>query len=217
MNPSRLRDEARAFGIDLSSEQLSAFEAFEGRIYATNEVKNLTRVPREECWSRHFLDSLAPSRFIPNGSTVLDIGTGAGFPGVPLAIARPDLKVSLMEAAQKEVDFLRSLPFDISVLRGRAEDLGRVHREQFDVVTGRALAPLPAQLEVSAPFAKVGGLIIPMRTEKDKSVAQKSFAVLGIELVAEHSPLYLPIYEKKSPTPQEFPRSWALIRNRPLA
>jgi len=204
--------------LDLSDEQIAAFEDFERRLYAANEKLNLTRVPREECWSRHFLDSLSISPLIPQNSRLLDIGAGAGFPGAPIAIARQDVVVSLLDSSTKHTNFLSALGLDITIVLGRAEDLAHDpgHRDKYDVVTGRALAQLPIQLELSVAFAVTGGLVIPMRTENDRESAQGDFGKLGLELESEHTPRYLPVYKKKSPTPQSLPRSWAQIKKKPL-
>ncbi|MER3466717.1 MAG: 16S rRNA (guanine(527)-N(7))-methyltransferase RsmG, partial [Armatimonadota bacterium] len=173
MDGKALQAEAVKLGLHLTRAQLEAFGFFEAALYEANSVMNLTRVPKEDCWVTHFLDSLLLSPLIPNGASVLDIGSGAGFPGVCLAIARADLVVSCMDGNGKFARFLQTnfapggrLPFLMEVIEARAEVASHspALRERFDFVTGRALAPLPVQLELSAAFTRVGGLVVPMRT-----------------------------------------------------
>src|ERR1041384_4679794 len=134
-------------GLELTPEQVAQFEAFEAKLYEANAVMNLTRVPREECWLRHFVDSLLFQDLIPLNARVLDIGTGPGFPAWPLACARPDLQVTALDSNGKMLGFLRSQPLpNLEVVQERAEEWGAF--ERFGVVTGRALAPLPVQIEL---------------------------------------------------------------------
>jgi 16S rRNA (guanine527-N7)-methyltransferase len=233
MDGKALQEEAAKLGLHLSRAQLEAFGFFEAALYEANTAMNLTRVPKEECWVRHFLDSLLLSPLVPRGATVLDIGSGGGFPGVCLAIARADLVVSCMDSSGKSVQFLRTnfapggrLPFLMEVIEARAEVAAHDSRfrEQFDFVTGRAVAPLPIQLELSAGFARVGGLVVPMRTPADREAARGRYEPLGLQLVelrtAVLPPLratrLFPVYRKQGRTPPEFPRSWAKIRRDPI-
>ncbi|MBA3727144.1 MAG: 16S rRNA (guanine(527)-N(7))-methyltransferase RsmG [Armatimonadetes bacterium] len=228
MNRKALSEEASAFCLDLSDSQLASFELFEERLYEANEVMNLTRVPKAECWSRHFLDSLILSPLIPDGAKLLDIGSGPGMPGACLAIARPDLTVSIIESAGKALNFLRDVFGKqelLSLIQGRAEDVAHIgdFREKFDVVTGRAVAPLSVQIEISAPFVILGGMFIPMRTDKDKELPAECAARLGLSLLETRTyiirPLlatrHLPVYQKHKSTPATFPRTWAKIRQAP--
>jgi 16S rRNA (guanine527-N7)-methyltransferase len=212
-----------ALGLPLTEEQLFAFTQFEENLYAANAVMNLTRIPQEECWLRHFLDSLLFHDLIPTQNSVLDIGTGPGFPAWPLACARPDLNVTALDSSSKMLGFLarNQLP-NLHLENARAEDWGV--RLKFQVVTGRALAPLPIQLELSAPAAKVGGLIIAMRSAKEEAeILAFEPQRFGISLEkVEHRTLpgtdierIFPVYRKDRATPREFPRKWAEIRKNP--
>jgi 16S rRNA (guanine527-N7)-methyltransferase len=213
-----------AIGLSLSEDQLDRFQTFENRLYEANEVMNVTRVPRDECWSRHFLDSLLFHDLLPSNSEVLDIGTGPGFPAWPLACARPDLKVVAMDSSGKMVGFLQHNPLpNLQCVLGRAED-SRV-KNRFDVVTGRALAPLSIQLELSAAPCKVGGLIIPMRTPTDENAARLFPAEeLGLKLDRvenRNSPgtdivRLFPVFRKVTKTDARYPRKWAEIKSDPL-
>jgi 16S rRNA (guanine527-N7)-methyltransferase len=215
--------EAARFGATLSEEQVRVFEAFEERLYSANASTNLTRVPLADCRARHFLDSLSLSPLIPNGASVLDIGSGAGFPGVPLAIARPDLRVTLLDAGSKEIRFLESLAdlATFGLVLHRGEEAGRLaeYRERYDVAVGRALAPLAIQAELSAPFVKVGGLFLPQRGGGEDT---PNFEVLGLQLrdrvtvnVAGADRL-IAVYDKVAQTEDRFPRAWAAMKKRPL-
>jgi 16S rRNA (guanine527-N7)-methyltransferase len=205
-------------GIELTVAQLSGFEAFECALYAANQTRNLTRVPEEECWRRHFLDSLLITSFLPQGSSVLDIGSGPGFPAWPLACARPDLAVSALDSNGKMLAFIRSQPLsNLEVIQARAEDHPK--REAFDVVTGRALAPLIVQLELSAAPCKVGGVVLPMRTPTDEPFAEP-VPGYGLELAHVHRAALpdtevvrvFPEFRKVARTASKYPRTWAEIR-----
>src|SRR5688572_32665164 len=163
MDSRALFDAARKLGLELSDSQLVAFTEYEEALYDVNRHRNLTRVPREACWTRHFIDSLLCHDLFPQGSTVLDVGTGPGLPAWPLACARPDLKVTALDSSSKMIGFVESLPLpNLVSLLGRAEDLEP--RESFDIVTGRAVAPVTVQLEISAHLCRIGGAVVPLRT-----------------------------------------------------
>jgi 16S rRNA (guanine527-N7)-methyltransferase len=224
VDKTALKNAAQELGLALSDAQLEQLDEFENRLYGANEVMNLTRVPREECWLRHFLDSLLAHDLIPLNSTVLDIGTGPGLPAWPLACARPDLQITAIDSAGKMIGFLKGNPLtNLDPVLGRAEDWGV--KEKFDIVTGRAVAPLGVQLEISAPACKVDGLVIPMRTPADEAVAQ-AFEGEGLGLKLDRMisrPLpgtdiirLFPIYRKVSRTDRQYPRTWAEIKRQPL-
>ena len=209
----------RDLGLDVDPD---AFAAFEAALYRANETTNLTRIPREEAWLRHFVDSLLFHDLIPEGSRVLDVGTGPGFPAWPLALARPDLRVVALDSGGKMLGFLRSQPLpNLEVVQARAEEWGV--REAFDAVTGRAVAPLPLQLELSAPPLRIGGLLVPMRTPAD-DLGEPLWEALGLrpsgvhrrELPGTDVVRVFPTFVKEAPTPDGFPRRWAEMRARPL-
>ena len=212
-------------GFPLTDRQLGQFEAFKKDLYFINQTMNLTRVAVEDCEVRHFIDSLLFVDLIPDGAKVLDIGTGPGFPAWPLACARPDLEVHAVDSSGKMLNFLRRHPLkNLVVIEGRAEESG--FREEFDVVTGRALTPLAAQLELSAQAAIIGGAVIPMRTSKDLD-AIRAFPAdeLGLELEDIQSRILpgeeveraFPIFRKKAETHPKYPRTWGEIKKKPIA
>lgn len=226
MDGAALAEEAKKLGLDLTRTQLEAFTLFEKKLYETNATTNLTAVKPDECWRRHFLDSLAVSPLIPKNASVLDIGSGPGFPGACLAIARPDLMVTCLDSATKMVAFMRSLfspagslPVLYEIIQARAEELAHTpaYREKFGFVTGRAVAPFEVQLEMSAPFVAVGGLFLPMRTPVEREAIRGSeFQKLGLQLTdlksARVAPIgadrLFPVFSKVGRTPAEFPRKW---------
>ncbi len=209
-------------GFPISEAQVEQFGSFESALYQANRLMNLTRVPRENCELRHFVDSLLIAKFLPIGSYVLDIGTGAGFPAWPLACARPDLRIVALDSSRKMLEFLRPLaPSNLKTMEGRAEN--QQWSETFDVVTGRALAPLPIQLEISASACKVGGFVIPFRTPAEQP--EDAYRMnLGLEMVSVEKRTLpttdvvraFPIYEKVGSTEAGYPRAWASIKKKPL-
>ncbi len=231
MDGASLLNEAETFGLHLSRTQLEAFSVFEKRLYRANEKMNLTAVPEAECWKRHFLDCLSLSPLIPKGANVLDVGSGPGFPGAVLAIARPDLKVTCLDSSSKAVSFMQSvfgsdspLPVLFEILHARAEELSHNerYREQYQFVTSRATARFAILVEICAAFAAVGGKFVPMRTPAERSqIAESQAAAFGLRLVEFQTiriaPLdadrLLPIFEKVGRTPPRLPRKWAQIKS----
>jgi len=219
-----LADFCSSRGMLLTDDQLSAFDRYRVRLYELNAFMNLTRVLPEDCETRHFIDSLLPVDLIATGASVLDVGTGPGLPAWPLACARPDLRVTALDGSNKGLVFLREMALpNLEVVQARAEDWDR--RERFDVVTGRALAPLPIQLEVSAPWVRIGGLLIPFRTPSEApSFEGRHLRELGLELAGvEERPIpgtdvmrAFPVYLKTKRTPDVYPRLWGKMRQNPL-
>ncbi len=212
-------------GFALTPVQEEAFLEFGRALYETNAVMNLTRVPVEECVSRHFLDSVLVAPLLEVGWSVVDVGTGPGFPAWPLACARPDLMVTALDGSNKGLGFLRRHPLpNLRVVQARAEEW--TERERFDAATGRALAPFPVQMEVCAPWVRKGGLLVPFRTPAELAQVEAFPAGrlgLRLERVVE-VPLpetdvirLFPVFVKVERTDRAFPRRWAEIKARPLA
>lgn len=224
MNDSEFAAALEGLGIVVAEGLVTSFDAFEKDLYAQNQVMNLTRVDRADCRVRHFLDSLLIAPLIPQDADVLDLGTGPGFPAWPLAVTRPDLRVTALDSSGKMLGFLRRHPLpNIEVVQERAEDWPV--EERFDVVTGRALAPLAAQLEISVRPCRVGGRVIPLRTHADMEAATHlATAVIGLRrakilrmpLPGSDAVRVLPIYEKVRRTPKGYPRPWARIKADPI-
>ncbi|MDX2064331.1 MAG: 16S rRNA (guanine(527)-N(7))-methyltransferase RsmG [Fimbriimonadaceae bacterium] len=214
----------RELGLALTPEQVDSFQFLHVKLYETNEKMNLTRVAPEQCAERHFLDSILMQDLFPADAEVLDIGTGPGFPAVPLAIVRPDLVITALDSNAKMLSFLHSVaPPNVLPINYRAEEWGV--REAFRIVTGRAVAPLPIQLELSAAPCEIGGLVIPMRTMNDAILAPR-IRVKDLGLKYERSEVrripgsdverLFPIYRKVDAGKPRFPRRWAEIKAKPI-
>ena len=235
----RLLRGAGKLGIELDAAQLGRFEGFYQQLVDWNRRINLTSVTEyEEVQTRHFLDSLSVSAAIPaemlRGARLLDVGSGAGLPGVPLAIAHSELSVTLLEATAKKAAFLEQLVDEleldgVDVLTGRAETLAHDVRlrERFDVVASRAVAKLPVLAELTLPFCRVGGLVVAQkarRAEQEIEDAVPAIAELGGNLPAV-TPVTVPesdvrrllvTIDKRAPTPSRYPRRPGIPSKRPL-
>lgn len=209
----------------LTPEQSAQVVSFLEDLYLQNQTSNLTRVAPEEAVTRHVLDSLLLLEFLPDSGRVLDIGCGPGFPVWPLALARPDIEFTAMDSAGKMLRFLKRHPLEnLTVRQHRAEDVDA--REGYDFVTGRAVAPFPIQMEISAAWVRKGGCFLPLRTPVEKPLISAAPAkLLGLELVANYERALpgtdvvrlLPELRKVARTPKLYPRSWANIRQKPLS
>lgn len=208
------------------------------RMLEVNKKMNLTAIKEHEAVIlKHYADSLMISPFLAEGSTVIDIGCGAGFPTLPLAIFRPDLKITAVDSTQKRIDYVNNtaelLNLDnVNAICSRAEDLANnpAYRESFDFATARAVAALPVLTELCLPFVKIGGKFIAMKGQKgelEAAEAANAIVKCGGELIKTHSlALYSPNGEsevriineivKISRTPKEFPRHFSKISKKPL-
>ena len=201
-----------------------------------NEYMNLTAIKDPAAIILlHYADSLTAARFLPQNAKIADIGCGAGFPCLPLAICRPDLSILALDSTEKRIQYVKQtaelLQCDnLTAVAMRAEEGGKgVYREQFDVCTARAVAALPALSELCLPFVRVGGTFLAMKGRKGEDElkeAENAIKKLGGEVAQLHSvPLrsesesearYLIEIKKIKPTPAEFPRQWARILKKPL-
>lgn len=199
-----------------------------------NQVMNLTAItePREVA-TLHLLDSLAVAAAVDlRGRTVVDVGTGAGFPGVPLAIAVPEAEVTLLDSLRKRIDFLQETCEALGLrntacVHGRAEEFAAAHREGYDFAVSRAVAALPVLCELCLPLVKVGGAFLAMKSshsQEETEQAAKAISLLGgtLEAVTDYSiPTTdivhrLLLIRKVSPTPKKYPRRFAQIKKQPL-
>lgn len=168
-----LNDEAKKNEIELSDIQLGRFQVYYDLLIETNKFLNLTAITEmHEVVLKHFIDSMMISKFYDlSNCSIIDIGTGAGFPGIPLAILYPDSEFVLLDSLQKRLSFidqvLKSCGIDnVSLIHGRAEDFAhdKKYREQFDFCVSRAVAALPTLLELCIPYVKIGGLFISYKS-----------------------------------------------------
>ncbi|HMM06838.1 MAG TPA: 16S rRNA (guanine(527)-N(7))-methyltransferase RsmG [Clostridiales bacterium] len=197
-----------------------------------NEKMNLTAITEPgEMAVKHFADSLCLLNYVdlPKNASLLDVGSGAGFPGLVLRLFRPDLKVTLLDASKKRCGFLERLKRelfadDVEILWGRSEELAREEnlREQFDFVTARAVASLPVLLELCTPFLKPGGRFLAMKGKEETDGAAKALTLLNCELAVHHryrlngeDRAVLEI-KKLGPTPEKYPRRAGMPEKRPL-
>lgn len=231
-----LKLEAEKIGILLDETALKRFDKYAEMIVETNKYLNLTAITEPiEMLYKHFIDSLSLLTVVKlqQGAKVIDVGTGAGFPGVVLLIARPDLKITLMDGTNKRLNFitqvLDELKLNAEILHSRAELAGndKNYREKFDLVTARAVANMNTLSEYCLPFAKVGGIFAPMKAAKaEEEIKDSENAIkllggrikevrqLNIENCGER---YIIITEKISQTPSKYPRASAQISKKPLA
>lgn len=231
-----LADGAHELGVALTSDQLDRFARFADRLVEWNARFNLTAIvePRDIV-IKHFLDSLSVMTAIPaDAKRVIDIGAGAGLPGFPIKIARPDLTVVLVEATRKKCDFMEAMIkdlklYNIFVVNARAEDVGRDpdHREYYDVAVARAVAALPVLAEYLLPLVKVGGVAIAQKSKdlaEEIERAETAILLLG-GLDAEVKPVVVPglsdernliVIDKLAATPDEYPRRVGVPAKSPI-
>ena len=213
-------------------EHIPALEEFSRLLVKKNEVMNLTGItePREVA-TLHLLDSLS---LLPladlTGKKIIDVGTGAGFPGVPLKIVLPESHVTLLDSLNKRVDFLQESCdalglTDVDCVHARAEEFG--HREEYDYAVSRAVAALPVLSELCLPLVKVGGEFLAMKsshTEEEINEAKAAIALLGgaiTEVIDYTIPTTDIVHRvvrirKEKPTPKKYPRRFAQIKKQPL-
>lgn len=239
MNPEQFSQALAKQGFPLSQSQRQAFATYYQQLVAVNQHVNLTRITAEaDVYLKHFYDSLtllfAFAKFVPAGCQLCDVGSGAGFPSIPLKIVRPDLKVTIIDSLNKRLKFLADLMqklelTNLQLLHGRAEDLGRKKelREQFDLVTARAVARMSVLSEYCLPFVKQGGYFIAMKgpkAELELNNAQTALKKLGgqvqqiqaLTLPGDEEERNLLLIKKIKATPRKYPRQAGMPNKKPL-
>jgi 16S rRNA (guanine527-N7)-methyltransferase len=238
MNVDQLvRCSRERLGLELSPDIQRAFSLYADELLAWNEHTNLTAITEPETIeTRHFLDSLSVILAVPltTGQRVIDVGTGAGFPGLPLRLVRPQIDLTLLEATAKKTDFLSHLVKrlrlnNVRILNARAEDAGQdaANRERFDVALARAVAQMSVLAEYLLPLCKVGGRCVALKGETavvEAQQAEEALRILGgrlekviaVELPQVAETHYLVIIEKIAATPPKYPRRAGIPSKRPL-
>lgn len=223
------------YGVALDENQFEQLEHYAKLLVEWNEKMNLTAIVDDEGIAlKHFLDSLALLRQaeIPKGARVADVGTGAGFPGMVLKIARPDIELVLIDSLQKRLNFLQEVLSELGIsaklVHTRAEDAGQDKnlRESFDFVTARAVANLSVLSEYCIPLVKVGGTFAPMKTadiKEEAAEAETAIVTLGgklKEIKLYELPLAggrsIAVVNKVKSTPQKYPRQGTKISKKPI-
>ena len=226
-----LMAELPTLGLSLREDQIDRLCRFGQLLLQQNQVMNLTAIIEPTAVARlHFLDSLALLREEAlAGKNLIDIGCGAGFPGVPLAIAEPTLHVTLLDSLQKRVNWLKTilpeLGVDATCVAARAEEYVAEHREAYDVATSRAVARLNILSELCLPYVKVGGKFLALKgamAQAEADEAKTAIEALGGRLseIREYpvgeATHRIVVVEKVRPTPKAYPRKFAKIKQQPL-
>jgi 16S rRNA (guanine527-N7)-methyltransferase len=233
-----LRDAAQQFNLTLTEAQLNAFECYSRELIAWNQRVNLTGIVEpQEIVIKHFLDSLSICQVLPKtpvNLALIDVGSGAGFPGLPLKIVLPEIQLTLLESTAKKTTFLQYVVVTlnlsgVTVLTARAEEAGRRPgcRERYDVAVARAVAPLPVLAEYTLPLVKPGGLVILQKGQHPADEIKAAANALGIlgGKVSQIKPVAVPgleaerhlvVIQKNKLTPAQYPRRPGLPAKKPI-
>ncbi len=231
----RILSGAREMGIPMTDEQARKFELYHELLVQANAQFNLTRVPDDigEAIDRNYLDCISPVARGFSPQTAIDVGSGAGFPGIPLAIMLPETRFTLLDALDKRVKFLdsvvRELNLNAECIHARCEDAARTPalREQFDCAVARAVAPMNVLCEYLLPFVRVGGTVVALKgpqLESELAGAQKALKTLGGRVEgAFAAPIphrdwnhKIAVLKKIVPTPPAYPRKAGTPERKPL-
>lgn len=233
----RLQSKAEQLGIRLSEKQLEQFQCYYERLIEKNKVMNLTAITEyEEVVDKHFIDSilLGSVKELSGKKRVIDVGTGAGFPGIPLKIVYPELEITLLDSLNKRVKFLNEVIEElgltgIQAVHSRAEDLAQdaAHRQQYDICVSRAVANLATLSEYCIPFVKQGGYFISYKStqiEEELKQAKKAVQVLGgtleqietVQIPGTTIERQFVMIRKSGTTPKKFPRKAGTASKTPI-
>ncbi len=235
MNYNEAKDLFSELNINLTEKQHDNYSTYLKTLLEWNEKINLTAITEEnDIWIKHFIDSCTINKYIDSKNTIIDVGTGAGFPSLPVKILHDDLNITLLDSLNKRIDFLREIVKvlglkNVSFIHGRAEDIANnsKYREEFDIATARAVANLSTLSEYCLPFVKVGGSFICMKAgnvETEINEAKKAIDILGgkVEKVEKfllpHTDIErtIIIIKKIKETPKQYPRNAGIPSKNPL-
>lgn len=223
--------EFRSADLEITEKQAEQYSALCDYMVEYNKNVNLTSITEfEDVVMKHFIDSVLPFTMfdVPQGASFIDVGTGAGFPSLPLLIYRPDLRGTLCDSLQKRCVYLelacKKIGVNAEIIHARSEELGRQRRGEFDIATARAVAAMPVLSEFCIPFVKKNGVFAALKSvNEDISSAEKAVSILGgkIENVKDYKlpngdDRRLVIVRKITDTPTKYPRSFANITKKPL-
>lgn len=232
-----LLDSCNKMEININKKQLNQFMDYKKLLLIWNEKVNLTAITQaDEIISKHFVDciSILCGTKIGQGASIIDVGTGAGFPGVPLKIMRPDISITLLDSLNKRISFLEALVAKLEIngvlcVHSRAEDGGKnpLYREKFDFCVSRAVANLAVLSEYCLPFIKVGGFFISLKgpdINEEIEAAKKAIQVLGgsvekvVNIQIPHTDIKhsLVMIKKLCQTPAQFPRKAGKVNRDPI-
>lgn len=227
-----LKNKSEQININLENEQIKKFYEYMTLLIEWNEKFNLTAIVEpKEIILKHFIDSLTIEKYINEGEKVIDVGTGAGFPGIPLSIYKPKINITLLDSLNKRIIFLQEViekleMKNIEAVHGRAEEFAKNKREMFDIATSRAVAPLNILLEYLLPFVKIGGTCLCMKGSNIDEVddAKNALEVLGgkiekietIKLPESDIVRNIIIVRKVKNTPVKYPRKAGIPAKQPL-
>ncbi len=235
LNKELLYNTIEKFDVTIDENTFLRLDKFAEMLIETNKSFNLTAIKEpDDVTVKHFADCLAVFKYtdIPENSKIIDVGTGAGFPGLVLKLARPDIKMTFLDSTRKKLGFIENVLNECGaegeILHMRAEEAAQLvkYREQFDFSTARAVAALPVLSEYCLPFVKVGGSFISMKSaESNEEIgeAKKAIGILGGKIeddivfdLVENMPRRIIKIKKNSQTPTKYPRPSAQIAKKPL-
>ncbi len=221
------------YQIEYTDEQIEKINKYYNMVIEQNKTMNLTRIlSEEEFATKNILDSVLPIKIISKNASVVDVGTGAGLPGIPLKILRPDIKLTLLDSLQKKVNFLKQVVVELDLkevncVHARVEDFAKTNRENFDVCVSRAVARLNTLCEYCLPLVKIDGIMIAyksLKAEEEAKEAQKAIDILGgkienvqnVIIKEENSIRTNIIISKIKNTPNIYPRGKNLPKTKPI-
>lgn len=235
LNKALLYNTIEKFGVSLDDEAFNRLDKYAEMLVETNKSFNLTAITEpDDVTLKHFADCLVLLKYvdIPKNAKVIDVGTGAGFPGLVLLLARPDIKMTFLDSTKKKLGFIENVVnatgVKAEILHARAEEAGQKaeYREKFDFATARAVANLTNLSEYCLPFVKEGGTFISMKSvQADEEIndAKKAVSILGGKIIednvfdlVENTPRRILILKKISQTPTKYPRPSAKIAKSPI-